>query len=252
MRLYFSVILKNIQALVDPRKFPFVLMEFIRFIRDMKGFKKEYAGSYPLKMLPIFFEKTQKSTFDPHYVYQAYWATQRITREKMPNYHVDISSDLSFLTQLSAILPVIQLEYRPPNIKLSACNRLCGNILNLPLSDQSLKSVSCLHVIEHIGLGRYGDPLKKDGCWNALSELQRIVAPEGSLYLSVPIGQPAVYFNTNYIFNAQDIRSSLAELELAEFSFVDDDGIFYEYGIMEDTLSMKYALGLFHFRRTKH
>ena len=152
MKLYFSVILKNIQAMVDPRKFPFALMEFIHYVRDIKGFKKEYAGSYPVKLLPIFFEKTKKSTFDPHYVYQAYWATKRITRKKMPNYHVDISSDISFLTQLSAILPVIQLEYRPASIKLSACNRLCGNILNLPFSDQSLQSVSCLHVIEHIGL----------------------------------------------------------------------------------------------------
>lgn len=251
MKLYFSVLLKNIQEMVDPRKFPFALREGVQYVRDVKGFKKEYAGGYPVKVLPVFFEKTRKSTFDPHYVYQAYWATKRIIREKKPGCHVDISSNISFLTQLSAMLPVIQLEYRPPGITLADCKRLCGNILNLPFSNQSLQSVSCLHVVEHIGLGRYGDPLKNDGWRHALSELQRIVAPEGNLFLSVPVGKPVVYFNANYIFSALDIQRSLADLELAEFSFVDDEGYLHEYGNMADTFSMKYALGLFHFRRSK-
>lgn len=176
----------------------------------------------------------------------------RIARIEKSEFHVDVSSNIQFLTQLSAMLPVIQLEYRPPNINLPSCNRLSGNMLNLPLLGQSLKSVSCLHVVEHIGLGRYGDPLDKDGCWNALLELQRVVAPGGSLFLSVPVGKPLVYFNANYVFNAVDIRETLSDLELAEFSYVDDDGNFFEGGNMEDTFAMKYALGLFHFKRKKN
>jgi len=211
-----------------------------------------YTGLYSIKFLPLLFERTKKSVFDPHYVYQAYWAMNRIAKKEKPEFHVDVSSNIQFLTQLSAMLPVIQLEYRPPNINLPRWNRLSGNILNLPFLEQSLKSVSCLHVIEHIGLGRYGDPLEKNGCWNALLELQRVIAPGGSLFLSVPVGKPVIYFNAGYVFSAIDIKESLPDLELTEFSHVDDDGNFFEGSNLEDTFAMKHALGLFHFKRTKN
>ena len=252
MKLYFSIILKNVQALLDPRNFPFFLKEIILYLRDARRFKKVYTGSYPIRFLPLLFERTKKSVFDPHYVYQAYWAMHRIAGIEKPEFHVDLSSNIQFLAQLSAMLPVIQLEYRPANVNLPSCNRLSGDILNLPFSGQSLKSVSCLHVIEHIGLGRYGDPLDKNGCWNALLELQRVVEPGGSLFLSVPVGNPVIYFNANYVFNAIDIKETLSDFELVEFSYVDDDGDFFEGGNLEDTFAMKLALGLFHFKRTKN
>ncbi len=61
---------------------------------------------------------------------------------------------------------------------------------------------SCMHTIEHIGLGRYGDPLDAVGDQTALSELQRVVAPGGSLLIVVPVATAC--FNT--MLNASMIR----------------------------------------------
>ena len=47
----------------------------------------------------------------------------------------------------------------------------------LPFADNSIHSLSCMHVLEHIGLGRYGDPLDPDGDLKAIGELVlRVVA----------------------------------------------------------------------------
>ena len=50
-----------------------------------------------------------------------------------------------------------------------------GSILNLPFEDATVPSVSSLCVVEHIGLGRYGDPLDPYGSEKAIQELKRIV-----------------------------------------------------------------------------
>lgn len=251
MKLHFSAILKNLKELVDPRKFAITPLELICYFRDIRRFRRKYTGTYPIRVLPILFERTSRNSFDPHYVCQSYWATKRIVREKLPAHHVDIASNVSFVAQLCALFPVIQMEFRPPQIRLSSYNRLSGNIITLPFSDESIQSVTCLHVIEHVGLGRYGDVLDGDGCWKGLLELERIIAPGGSLFLSVPVGRPAVYFNGNYVFKASDIVRALANLKLWEFSYVDDDGNFVEFGSLDDTSTMEYALGLFYFRRPK-
>jgi len=249
MKIYFSVWLKNLKELVDPRKFPLIPMEWIYYIRDMRRFRENYSGIYPIRRLPVLFERGAKSSFDPHYVYQAYWATDRIRRSNLSELHMDISSHVPFVTQLSAYFPVTQLEFHPPEVQLSSFNRLSGSILRLPFQDASVLSVTCLHVIEHIGLGRYGDPLDNDGCWKALTELERIIAPGGNLFLSVPVGKPAVYFNAGYVFDVSHIGKAMKALDLVEFSYVDDDGRFVEFGRFQDIAGMAYTLGLFHFKR---
>jgi len=249
MRVFLSTILKNLKDLVDPRNLwlaPWVIMVYLL---NLTTYKKAYKGEYPVRLYPLFFDRTAKNIFDPHYIYQAYWATKKIISSGFTGCHVDISSNLSFVIQLNALLPVIQLEFRPPEIKLRSYNRISGDILALPFPDRSLYSVTCLHVIEHIGLGRYGDPIDADGCWKGLLELERVIAPGGSLYLSVPVGKPAVCFNANYLFRASDIVIRLSTLNLVDFSYVDDSRTLVEQGFMEDTIRMNYALGLFHFKR---
>ena len=251
MKIYSSVWLKNLKEFVDPRKLPLIPLELIYYIRDLRCFKKGYSGAYPIRRLPVLFERGARSSFDPHYVYQAYWAADRIRRTNLSGHHVDISSHVPFVAQLSAHFPLTQLEFRPPKLELPSFNRLSGSILSLPFQDAGVRSVTCLHVIEHIGLGRYGDSLDGDGCWKALTELERIIAPGGNLFLSVPVGKPAVYFNGGYVFKVSHIGEAMKSLDLVEFSYVDDEGRFVEFGRFEDVSGMSYALGLFHFRREK-
>ncbi len=50
-----------------------------------------------------------------------------------------------------------------------------ANILDLPFKGNSVESLSCMHVVEHIGLGRYGDPMDPEGDIEAIKELKRVV-----------------------------------------------------------------------------
>jgi SAM-dependent methyltransferase len=249
MKLLLSSISKNFKELIDPRKFPFVLSECIKYLKDYRKYRFEYQGNYPIKSVPILFDRIPVSPFDPHYVYQAYWATNRITQKRLPEIHIDISSQVSYIAQLSALIPVAQVEFRPPNLRIESCNRISGDILNLPFADNKIMSLSCLHVIEHIGLGRYGDAINCDGCWKAFKEIKRVIARNGSLFLSVPVGKPTVYFNNCYVFNPIDVIEAFAGFEICEFSFIGDDGDFIEKGNINDTEKMEYALGLFHLKK---
>jgi len=251
MKLFFSVWLKNLKEMVDPRNLPLLPLELIHYAGDRRLYRRQYAGGYPIKRLPVLFERGRRPFFDAHYVYQAYWATDRILRTNPSGFHVDISSHIPFVAQLSAHLPVIQMEFNPPPVKLPSLKRLSGSLVSLPFQDGSVPSLTCLHVIEHIGLGRYGDPIDSDDCWKALRELERIIAPGGNLFLSVPVGEPAVYFNSGYVFKVSHIGEAMKALDLVEFSYVDDDGRFVEFGRFQDIVGMAYALGLFHFKRAE-
>ena len=250
MRFILSALLKNMKELVDPRNLPYIFRELYLYLKELFCFVKQYTGSYPIKYMPILFEKTSFSSFDPHYTYQAYWATAEIIKNKKnANFHLDISSNVSFVAQLCASIKVIQMEYRPPELNLASYTKISGDIIKLPFPDESVLSISCLHVVEHIGLGRYGDSIDVNGCWKALSELERIIASGGKLYLSLPIGKPAVYFNGCYIFSAMDIVGALTCLNLVSFAYVNDDKTLIEAGRPEDTIELTYGLGLFVFQK---
>lgn len=239
--------------MADPRKLPFIFRELYWYARDFYRFSSQYKHTYPLRIMPILFEKTKHSGFDPHYICQAYWAVSQIVKNKSHHDpHIDISSNVAFVAQLCAMTEVIQVEYRPPKLSLPVLKKVSGDVLCLPFADNSLFSVSCLHVVEHIGLGRYGDKVDVNGCWNALSELERVIAPGGNLYLTVPIGKSGVFFNGCYVFNAMDIVEKMSAMTLFDFAWVDDQGKLIETGHLSDTDQLTYGLGLFSFKKMYH
>ena len=185
---------------------------------------------------------------DPHYFYQATWAAERIRRSGVAS-HVDVGSDNRFVGMLAAYLTVTFLDLRPLPVQLPSLRNVAADILRLPLRDRSLASLSCLHVAEHIGLGRYGDPLDPQGTRRACAELRRVLAPGGNLLFSVPLGRPRVCFNGHRISSLAQIRAHFAELTLMEFSLVDDAGQLIREANPVLTENVRYGCGLFWFRR---
>jgi SAM-dependent methyltransferase len=104
-------------------------------------------------------------------------------------------------------------------------------------------------VAEHIGLGRYGDPLDADGTRKAVRELTRILAPGGSLFFGLPVGIARTCFNAHRIHAAQTIREYFGGLELVEFSGVHDDCRFIERVALSEFEDDAYACGMFWFRK---
>jgi SAM-dependent methyltransferase len=79
-----------------------------------------------------------------------------------------------------------------------------------------------MHVIEHIGLGRYGDPLDPAGDEKAITELKRVVAPGGSLFFVVPLGaQPRIEFNAHRVYSLDLIKNYFSQgWDMKEFYFI--------------------------------
>ena len=236
---------------LDPVRLVTALPGYVRYVSQWRRYAR-MLGSERLAVRdahPILGEATGITGYDPHYVYQAAWAMKKIMKDK-PIRHVDVASDHRFVTLLSTQLATIFVDYRPLNIKLSGLTPMAGDILNLPFETDSIISLSCLHVVEHIGLGRYGDPLDPLGTKKACHELSRVLAPGGRLYLSVPVGRPRVCFNAQRIHAVEAILEYLKPLQLVEFSGVGDDKNFIENAELSKFRDDDYACGMFWFKKS--
>lgn len=191
--------------------------------------------------------------FDRHYVYHIAWALRVLTVSPGVREHVDISSSLHFAAGASAFMPTRFYDYRPADLQLSdlACGQ--ADLLRLPFDSDSIASLSCMHVIEHIGLGRYGDPFDPMGDAKAINELKRVLAPGGQLLVVVPIGgQARIEFDAHRVYTHELILSYFSELELIEFALIPEDardGGLIRHADPVLTRSQRYGCGCFHFRK---
>lgn len=120
---------------------------------------------------------------------------------------------------------------------------------NLPYENNSVQSLSCLHVAEHIGLGRYGDTLDPEGTQKAAAELSRCLAKGGNLYFSVPVGRPRLCFNAHRIHSPCQIIDYFKDLSLVEISGTGDDKKFINNINIESLENSRYACGMFWFTK---
>jgi hypothetical protein len=90
-------------------------------------------------------------------------------------------------------------------------------------------SVSCLHALEHFGLGRYGDAIDPDGHIKGLDSLGAFLSSGGTLYLSVPVGPQRLEFNAGRVFSLSYLLGLLeGQYLLRDFALVDDSGDLHE------------------------
>jgi hypothetical protein len=197
---------------------------------------------------PLLEDKTATSRFDSHYFYQDRWAFEKILRSGVTE-HVDVGSRLDLIGFLTVICRVTFVDIRPLVEPVENLESRAGSILSMPYGDASVKSLSCLHVAEHIGLGRYGDPLDPLGTRKACAELERVLARGGNLYFSLPVGKPRLCFNAHRVHAPGQIRGYFTGLDLVEFSGIDDTGRFLRGTPPETLENADYACGLFHFRK---
>ena len=193
---------------------------------------------------PKLGDRLASSPFDPHYFHQDIWAARRIAALG-PERHVDVGSRVDFVGFLTAFTTVTFVDIRPLEAEVDRLESVAGSVLDLPFADRSLESVSCLHVAEHIGLGRYGDPLDPLGTRRAAAELQRTLRPGGQLLFSLPVGRPRVEFNAHRVHDPRTIAAYFDELELREFSGVDDHHVFRRHRRLDELSAAHYACGMF-------
>ncbi len=226
-----------------------ILIRFNRFIRQWRTYKSGTEESVLMAdWFPCLEDATSVTPFDPHYFYQSAWLASKLAQSKTRK-HLDVGSQINLIAPLSGFMAIEFVDIRPLQARVK--NLVCtqGSILSLPYESKSLHSLSCLHVLEHIGLGRYGDELNPHGFAKGCNELQRVLAKGGDLYISVPIGRERVMFNAHRIFNPLTVIQQFNELNLVEFGCVSDQGEFSSTCHIHDCINYSYGLGLFHFRR---
>ncbi len=163
---------------------------------------------------PFIEDKTSQTPIEPVYYYQDAWAFERIVKHS-PSQHVDVGSHNKFVALLSKVVPTTMVDIRPLSLSLKSVKFIEGSILEMPFDDDSCESISTICVVEHIGLGRYGDPLDPEGTAKALRELIRILAPGGHLFLSVPIDDTDyTCFNGQRVFREETFLQMCAPLKL--------------------------------------
>jgi len=248
----FIFIFRWFDPLIDLRKLIFSIPNYLRFFFDLaKYIRKDKRYSLKIKdIYPCINDKSKLTGFDRHYIYHPAWAV-RILKETKPDVHIDISSSLYFVSIVSAFIPVKFYDFRPARIELSNLSSSHANLTHLPFESNSIKSLSCMHTVEHIGLGRYGDSIDPDGDLKAISELKRVLAINGDLLFVVPIGKPKVMYNAHRIYSYDEILEYFKQLNLIDFSLVPDDKdiAFINNATREMADKQDYGCGCFWFRK---
>lgn len=198
--------------------------------------------------IPYLTDNTTETPIDYHYIYHPAWAARIVARIN-PAFHVDISSKLDFSTILSAFIPVKFYDYRPAPLTLSNLNSLKGDLLSLPFEDNSQYSISCMHTIEHIGLGRYGDALDYNGDLKAIKELIRVTQPGGNIIFVTPVGKPKIIFNAHRIYSFDQIIEYFSDCSVEEFCLITDKGEFFTDADPLLVAQQQYGCGCFWFKK---
>ncbi len=236
-----------LSAIVDPRR-ALGALKLPRYFIDWRKYD-HLTGKKTLRWkesFPCLTDWVATTPFDPHYFYQTHWAVDRIIGH-LPRFHVDIGSSTFFVSAASAFVALIFVDYRSLRVSLPGFQPMGGDLTGLPFADKSVPSLSCLHVVEHVGLGRYGDWLDPMGSVKAASELSRVLQPNGQLLLSTPVGRERIQFNAHRVFAPSTVISMLGDLQLRDFALVDDGGIFYPRAALEQAARCEYGCGMFEF-----
>ncbi|MDP9047957.1 MAG: DUF268 domain-containing protein [Bacteroidota bacterium] len=193
-----------------------VYKEQLNYFRDQAGPGVEIIE------LACLDDNTSTTPVEPHYTYHPAWAA-RVLAQTKPSRHIDISSITHFSNIVSAFIPTEFYDYWPAGIVLSNYSSGKADLTNLHFESGTIESLSCMHTVEHIGLGRYGDPVDVNGDKTAMKELARVLAVNGTLLFVVPIGNPRIEFNAHRVYDYHTIISNFNTLSLKEFSLIPDD-----------------------------
>lgn len=235
---------------IDPRKLKHV-RNVGRYTRERRRFLA--AGGKIDAVLPIIADYDDHAgTATGHYFHQDLLVARYI-HEARPERHIDIGSRIDgFVAHVAAFRPIDVIDIRPleaePHRQITFLQ--CDLMEPQPQFIEATDSLSCLHALEHFGLGRYGDPIDPDGHKRAFPNMIRMVKHGGTFYLGVPVGRAAVVFNAHRVFApAEPLEWAAGELELVQFDYVDDAGDLHLAAKLEQAADLAYGCGIYTFRR---
>lgn len=242
---------------INTRQFRNGVRELPAFVRDywhLRDSLKELREEFPLaKWTPCLSDRSDTNgVASGHYFHQDLLIARQIFLNQ-PERHVDIGSRVDgFVAHVAVFRPIEVLDIRPQENTIENIFFKQADITSdrFDLTDYC-DSLSCLHAIEHFGLGRYGDPIDARGHLRGLANMHRCLKQGGTFYLSTPIGPQRIEFNAHRVFAIRYLLDWLQPLfDLKAFSYVDDAGQLHSpCELTEDRIisncGCKYGCGIF-------
>jgi len=240
---------------IDPRKMLRSLRNIPRYVRDLFRFRSNYTGR--LELLPCLHDWYEEGgTTKNEYFWQDLLVARKIFAAN-PKKHVDIGSRMDgFVAHVASFREIEVFDIRPITTSIPGVTITQADLMNPAAAITNYcDSLSCLHALEHFGLGRYGDPIDPKGYESGVRNMARILRQGGVFYLSVPVGIERVEFNAQHVFNPNtivDVAQS-NQFMLREFAlFTADDGL-VEMDTAYETLASvgkrRYGLGIYTFKK---
>ncbi|MDD2714783.1 MAG: DUF268 domain-containing protein [Candidatus Wallbacteria bacterium] len=241
---------------IDPRRMLNSICSFPRFLRDYYRFKSNYTGALEIRPCLLDWFEESGSTEDD-YFWQDLYVARKIFAAA-PDKHVDIGSRVDgFVAHVASFREIEVFDIRPITAKVPGVTFRQVDLMNPVNLSNYCDSLSCLHALEHFGLGRYGDPIDPKGYESGIHNMAQILRDGGVLYLSVPIGSERVVFNAHHVFDPLTILKIVGEnrLVLREFTFFSEERGLIELEPTRENLAMlgkkHYNLGIFTFLKGK-
>lgn len=246
-----------------------ITYRYVWFKRKRSGYKvykqniKEYTAKNKREefkinrefMYPILTDRFESAGRLGVYFWQDLWASRLIYKNK-PKTHYDIGSRIDgFIGHLATFHDdIVLIDVRPLERSIPSVSFIQADATNLSqLADNSIESISALCSLEHFGLGRYGDAINPEACFEAFESIKRVTQKGGDVYISVPIGYEHLEFDAHRIFYPSTIVRAFQPFSLVEFSSVyeNDDEIeknldIHKYDDEKDNRGLRF--GLFHFK----
>jgi len=201
------------------------------FLRDYRKFKKQLATSSDAfsfgKFHPCVEEHVQDSgTASGHYFHQDLLVAAKVFKNQ-PFRHVDVGSRVDgFIAHVAAFreIEVFDIRQFPQEIDNIISKRVDMMDPQMDLSDYC-DSISCLHALEHFGLGRYGDRIDSQGHLKGWQNIIKLLKQNGKFYFSVPIGRQRIEFNAHRVFALEYLLEMMKDIyHIDSFSYVNDAG----------------------------
>lgn len=237
----------------DPRRLARSLQGMPRYISDWLRFRKTYKGE--LRFFPCLHDWHEEGG-STHGEY--FWQDLHVARKVFaanPERHVDIGSRIDgFVAHVASFRRIEVFDIRPITALIPGVVFTQADLMS-PSADHNdyCDSLSCLHALEHFGLGRYGDPVNSEGHISGLSNIVKLLRSGGVFYLSMPIGLERVEFNAHRVLSPTSLSRLVTEkgFVLREFSWMEPGKPLVQSEDLDHDLSQldkcPYALGIFTF-----
>lgn len=238
---------------IDPRKMLRSLFGLPRYARDYLRFRSGYSGR--LELRPCLHDwHDEGGATRLEYFWQDLLVARKIFAAR-PVRHVDIGSRVDgFVAHVASFREIEVFDVRPISTQVPGVVFRQADLMQpAPAMREYCDSLSCLHALEHFGLGRYGDPIDPRGFERGLANMAALLGRQGVFYLSVPVGTARVEFNGQRVLEPQAIieLAQANSLELCELTLISQTGevevLVPDEARLADLARQRYALGLFTF-----